>query len=119
VRAKRELARLRNAALRTPAEIAAFYVDVSHVLRTYLEERFGLHAPERTTEEFLQEVEAGRDLDVAQRLQLQRFLSQCDLVKFAAQIPDAAVHAATLASAEQFVETTRMDRAVPAVEVPA
>jgi hypothetical protein len=33
----------------TEAEVERFYVEVSDVLRTYVEERFGLRAPERTT----------------------------------------------------------------------
>src|SRR5690606_20874216 len=57
VTALRALARLRNAPRTTPEEVERFYTEVSQVLRRYLEDRFGLHAPERTTEEFLPEVE--------------------------------------------------------------
>ena len=110
VKALRELARLRGAGRRTAVEIDAFYVATSQVLRVYLEERFGLRAPERTTEEFLQEVEAGGPLSVAQCLELRRFLQQCDLVKFAAQTPPEMAHLQTLAIAEQLVEATRQDR---------
>lgn len=110
IKALRELQRLRTAARREEAEIDAFYVATSDVLRRYLEERFGLHAPERTTEEFLLEVEAGGPLSVAQCRELRRFLDQCDLVKFAAQRPDESVHLATLGAAERLVEETRADR---------
>jgi len=110
IKALRELARLRGASRRTVAEVDAFYVATSHVLRVYLEERFGLRAPERTTEEFLQEVEAGGPLTTAQCLELRRFLQQCDLVKFAAQTPPEIAHLQTLAVAEQLVEATRADR---------
>jgi hypothetical protein len=108
-KALRALARLRVLPRTTPAQVEAFYVEVSQVLRTYLEERFGLHAPERTTEEFLSELEQGSALSTDQRRALQRFLSQCDMVKFAAQIPGEEVHLETFAIAEQFVETTRAD----------
>ncbi len=111
VKALRELARLRALPRATAVEIDAFYVATSQVLRVYLEERFGLRAPERTTEEFLLEVEAGGPLSVAQCLELRRFLSQCDLVKFAAQQPAATVHLQTLAIAELLIEATRADRA--------
>lgn len=110
-RALRELQRLRAAPRSTPVEVDAFYVAVSQVLRVYLEGRFGLRAPERTTEEFLAEAERGGPLSVAQCLELRRFLSQCDLVKFAAQVPSAQQHLETLAIAEQFVDSTRPDRA--------
>jgi hypothetical protein len=109
VKAMRELARLRSAPRRTTAEIDAFYVAVSAVLRGYLEERFGLRAPERTTEEFLQELEQSPAL-AGQRQELRAFLSQCDLVKFAAQVPGEPVHLETLATAERFVAATRADR---------
>jgi hypothetical protein len=111
VKALRELQRLRTAPRQSAEQIDAFYVAVSHVLRVYLEERFGLHAPERTTEEFLLEVEAGGPLSPAQCRELRRFLDQCDLVKFAAARPGEGVHAQTLAAAEGLVEGTRPDRA--------
>jgi hypothetical protein len=111
VKALRELQRLRTAPRQSAEQIDAFYVAVSHVLRVYLEERFGLHAPERTTEEFLLEVEAGGPLSTAQCRELRRFLDQCDLVKFAAARPGESVHAQTLAAAEGLVEGTRSDRA--------
>lgn len=116
VKAQRALARLRNEPRTTPAQIEQFYVQVSLVLRVYVEERFGLHAPERTTEEFLQEIEGSDLMAQDQRLRLKRFLAQCDLVKFAAVVPGEDVHLETFALAEQFVEATRADRvqAVPA-----
>ena len=112
VKALRELQRLRAAPRSDAAQMDAFYVATSDVLRRYLEERFGLHAPERTTEEFLLELEAGGPLSVTQCRELRRFLDQCDLVKFAAQRPEEAVHLATLGAAEQLVQETREDRMV-------
>jgi hypothetical protein len=117
-RALRALALLRQAPRSTPAEIDRFYVDVSQVLRVYLEERFGLHAPERTTEEFLPEVEASGVLTHDQGRHLRQFLEQCDLVKFARYLPGEDVHTATLQFAVDLVESTRAD-ARRAVEVAA
>jgi hypothetical protein len=115
VKALRALARLRSAPRQTEAEVEAFYVEVSAVLRVYLEERFGLHAPERTTEEFLAEIEQGDALTAEQRRSLGRFLQQCDLVKFARLIPDSAVHDQTFQIAATFVEQTRPDQ-VPGIQ---
>lgn len=109
-KALRELARLRKAPRRTRSEIEAFYVAVSHVLRLYLEERFGLRAPERTTEEFLSELESGESLLTEHRYALRKFLEQCDLVKFAGMLPPESVHEDTFRIAEQVVESTRPDR---------
>ena len=41
----------------------AFCSLVSDVIRVYLEERFNLHAPDRTTEEFLNELREGSQLN--------------------------------------------------------
>lgn len=114
IKAQRALLRLRGLSRTTPAEISAFYVELSQVLRVYLEERFGLRAPERTTEEFLRDLETGDQLAREHRSELQQFLGCCDLVKFAAQVPGEAEQQAVLAIAERFVEATRPDREVPA-----
>ncbi len=110
IKALRELSRLRDAPRRSHSEVEVFYVAVSQVLRVYLEDRFGLRAPERTTEEFLPEVEQSGALDTEQRAHLRQFLEQCDLVKFAAMHPDETVHGQTFDFAESFVESTRPDR---------
>ena len=60
-----------------------FCTAVSDALRIYLEERFGFHAPERTTEEFLFELQATANLSFSQKQSLADFLERCDLVKFA------------------------------------
>ncbi len=116
VKALRALARLKGVPRETEVQVEAFYVEVSQVLRLYLEERFGLHAPERTTEEFLAEIEQGDTLTGEQRRSLGQFLEQCDLVKFARLIPDHRVHDQTFQIAEAFVEQTRPDR-VPGAAV--
>ena len=58
VRAKRKL----QAALAHIQDPRRFCFHISEALRTYLEERFQFHAPERTTEEFLGELQASRRL---------------------------------------------------------
>jgi hypothetical protein len=70
-------------ALKLIDEPKPFCTAVSDTLRAYLEERFGLHAPERTTEEFLFELQGTAHLSPAQKQSLAEFLERCDLVKFA------------------------------------
>jgi hypothetical protein len=65
----------------------AFCTLVSGVVRVYLEERFEIHAPDRTTEEFLEEVRYSPKLEAAHKELLEVFLSRCDLVKFAKYEP--------------------------------
>lgn len=64
-----------------------FCIAVSDAARAYLEERFNFHAPERTTEEFLRELNATDLLTKPQKESLGKFLESCDLVKFAKYEP--------------------------------
>jgi hypothetical protein len=100
------LARLRGRLPRSHDEVPAFVVEVSGVLRAYIEARFGLHAPESTTEEFLPTATAHPAL-AGHREMLARFLTGCDLVKFARHRPEPASMGELLATAEGFVEATR------------
>lgn len=65
----------------------AFCSLVSDVIRVYLEERFNLHAPDRTTEEFLDELRNSSRLNEDHKALLENFLMKCDLVKFAREEP--------------------------------
>ena len=86
-----------------------FYTELSGVVRHYIEDRFGLRAPEQTTEEFLQELTRRLMLVDAQRLALSHFLEQCDLVKFAKVRPTTHEGGTALRAARTFVEATRDD----------
>lgn len=68
--------------------IKEFYQRISDILRQYIENRFGLHAPDRTTEEFLSELGRGEGLTRNHQPLLEKFLHHCDLVKFAEHQPD-------------------------------
>ena len=80
-----------------------FYVEVSAILRTYIERRFALAAPEQTTEEFLRGLAGRGDFSQENRRALGEFLRHCDLVKFARLQPTAAEAAATAATCRAFV----------------
>jgi hypothetical protein len=64
-----------------------FCTLVSDTIRWYLEGRFDFHAPERTTEEFLYELQGTNLLTPEQKDSLGEFLRRCDLVKFARYEP--------------------------------
>ena len=68
-------------------EAERFCVEVSHIIRVYLEERFNLHAPDRTTEEFLFELQTSKRLANEHKQLLADFLGECDMVKFAKAEP--------------------------------
>jgi hypothetical protein len=79
---------------------------VSDVLRAYVEERFQLKAPERTTEEFMGELRSSTKLRPDHKSLLEDFLVRCDLVKFARFEPTVPELEALLDSAYRFVEET-------------
>ncbi len=86
VRARQRL----QEALALLSEPRPFCILISDTLRLYLEERFALRAPERTTEEFLQDLQGTAHLTRDQKDVLADFLSRCDLVKFARDEPNEA-----------------------------
>ena len=102
-----ELEALVAADLPAKGEIKAFYQGISDILRRYIENRFGLRAPERTTEEFLAELGAGQILDPAHKTLLDRFLHHCDLVKFAEHQPRHDDIQNTFDSCKSFILETR------------
>jgi hypothetical protein len=87
-------------------QIEPFYVTLSGIVRRYLEDRFGLRAPERTTEEFIRDALGSRKLSDAHRDLVAGFLEQSDLVKFARHAPGPADMHNALDSAERLVRET-------------
>lgn len=68
-------------------DVKQFYVELTGVVRRYIERTTGVHAPEQTTEEFLREI-GGRSLFAPpESKRLKDFLESADLVKFAALHP--------------------------------
>jgi hypothetical protein len=117
VRAKQRL----NEALLHIGDARLFCFLVSDALRTYLEERFHLRAPERTTEEFLNDLQSTPHLTSTQKLSLGDFLERCDLVKFARFEPTETALRDLHESALRLVDETRFEAAPapPAGSVPA
>lgn len=76
-----------NEALRLISQPKPYVIAISDALRCYLEERFEFRAPERTTEEFLHELQSTKLLSPDQKQSLAGFLQRCDLVKFAQAEP--------------------------------
>jgi len=83
-----------------------FCIIVSDAVRLYLEERFGLRAPERTTDEFLADLSRSDALTGSQKESLKEFLSACDLVKFARYEPRRPELEALYNSALRLIEET-------------
>jgi hypothetical protein len=115
VRARRAL----EAALALLSEPKAFSIAVSGAIRGYLEERFDFHAPDRTTEEFLHELQGTSLLTTEQKLSLGDFLANCDLIKFAKYEPAETELRALHDAALKLVNETEPRWAPAAIQSPA
>jgi hypothetical protein len=111
VRARQKL----QEALALIAQPRPFCIMVSDTIRWYLEERFSFRAPERTTEEFLYELQGTDLLTPDQKTSLGEFLQRCDLVKFARYEPGEPELRDLHDSALRLVEETEPG---PAIELP-
>ena len=96
-----------------------FFVELSDIVRHYLEDRFGLHAPELTTEEFLDVAATSPDLQRNHRGFLQTFLQSADQVKFARHVPQAPDVETALSAVRAFLEQTSGDDSKAARLTPA
>ena len=90
-------------------KIKEFYERISDILRHYIEHRFNLRAPERTTEEFLAELTYTNVLPKSDQERLGEFLRHCDLVKFAKHKPTTEQIQRTFDLVKDFIETTKSD----------
>lgn len=102
-----ELDRLLRANLIDKGCVDEFVARLSNILRQYIERRFSLRAPDRTTEEFYLELNASSALNNTQQSSILEFLRRADLVKFAADHPDEKAAALLLDTVRAFVRETR------------
>lgn len=83
-----------------------YYVELSAILRYYIEDRFHLHAPEQTTPEFLAAAAQSGSLSIVHQRLVAGFLGHCDLVKFAQYVPTVEEMDRSFAVVLQFVDET-------------
>jgi hypothetical protein len=91
-------------------DVKTFYLRLSGVLRYYIENRFGLRAPERTTEEFLRDLRSTDVLGPSHKDLLRAFLQHCDMVKFAAHQPTHDEIQKAFDSCKQFIIETEITK---------
>jgi len=87
-------------------KIKFYYQRISDILRRYIESRFGINAPEQTTEEFLEGLDTQHNFPDNYNILLKNFLIYCDLVKFAEHQPANEDIANTLESCKKFISET-------------
>ncbi|MCF6158222.1 MAG: hypothetical protein E3K32_06565 [wastewater metagenome] len=87
--------------------IKEYYYRITDILRRYIEEQFGLLAPERTTEEFLVEMVHTNRLGDDHKLLIKEFLIHCDMVKYAKYGPSKGEVQETYTIAKRLIDETR------------
>ena len=113
----RRLDELEQRGLPEQADVDAWYVELSAIVRRYLEDHFALRAPELTTEEFLREAGQSERLSAEHRSLLASFLGTCDKVKFAAYQPGDSESQASLDAARRFLFETAVSTDEPSQAV--
>lgn len=88
--------------------IKEYYIELSNIVRRYLENRFNIKAPEMTTEEFLIKAKEAKELSFEHKSLLRDFLSHCDLVKFARYGPSAKEIDSSFESAKTLIDQTKL-----------
>lgn len=89
--------------------VKEYYYRITNILRHYIEDRFGLSAPERTTEEFLVEMAYTNKLNTAHKKYIQEFLEKCDCVKYAKYGPSLLESQETYHLARRLVDETKSE----------
>ncbi len=88
-------------------QVEAFLARCSDILRQYIGARFDIDAPDRTTEEFLQEAARSKQLSIGDVVLLEGFLTRIDLVKFAKRDASASEARDAAAQARSFIDETQ------------
>ena len=88
-------------------DIKEFYVELTGVVRRYIERTKDVAAPEQTTDEFLREITSRSDFTLDERQRLREFLESADLVKYAGSRPDGNAVEQSLERARGFIQTPR------------
>ena len=96
---------LETSGLLGQGRIKEYYIEVSDIMRRYLEGRYAIRALEMTSREVLEQLEAaGVSWDVHDRFTA--FLEHCDLVKFAKHRPSSTACALIVPDARALVDAT-------------
>lgn len=104
-RALAELDRLLRRNLVHKGMYKDFYVELTHVVRRYIERAHGIRAAEQTTQEFLRAASGRPEFAGEVLLRLRAFLESADLVKFAGADSTPRMADDAVATAKDYVES--------------
>ena len=104
--ALRELDKWRGDKFWAPDKQKAYYSGITDALKTYIEDRFGVDAPEMTTAELFDALKGAEDLPADLREELRGVFECADFVKFAKHVASDEENARALPTAVRFVTST-------------
>ena len=85
--------------------IKEFYIEISEIIRRYIEGRFFIPALEETSSEILRELK-NQDIDEEIQIHAKEFLELSDLVKFAKYKPVDEENQNIISLSKEFIEAT-------------
>jgi len=106
--AYQQLEALRQENLPDKRMFKEYFTRVADIARHYMENRFNIHAPHMTTEEFLYYLGISGHLNETQKSSLKDFLNSCDMVKFAKYDPTIKEALNNFDLAKRLVDDTRL-----------
>ena len=104
--ALRELDKWRGDKFWAPDKQKAYYSGITDALKNYIEDRFGVDAPEMTTAELFDALGQVEDLPAELREELREVFECADFVKFAKHTASQEENARALPTAVRFVTST-------------
>ena len=104
--ALRELDKWRGDRFWAPDKQKAFYSGITDALKNYMEDRFGIDAPEMTTAELFAALGQAEDLPEELREETRAVFECADFVKFAKHVASEEENARALPTAVRFVTST-------------
>ena len=104
--ALRALDKWRDEAFWAPERQKAFYSGITDTLKTYIEERFGVDAPEMTPAELFDALRDEKSIPADLREELRGVFECADFVKFAKHVASGEENARALPTAVRFVNST-------------
>jgi len=92
--------------------VKEYYYRITNILRHYIEDRFGMSAPERTTEEFMVEMAYTSKLNNPHKKLIREFLEKCDMVKYAKYGPSFIESQEIYHLAKRLIDETKSESEV-------
>jgi hypothetical protein len=97
-------------------QIKLFYIELSDILREYIEHRFNIPAMEQTTDEIITSMRRSPDFSHEQIDKTRRLLFLSDLVKFAKEKPVGSENEMNIAMVRAFIIESKLDVNEPKLE---